>query len=328
MATIDLSKIRKIFVISTTHIGDTILTTPVISLLRERFPLSHISVMIGPNVSPFFAGSRTVNEVFAYDKKVSWFEKLKFVLELRKRKFDLVVDLRNTAIPVFIQSRYRNSLFLDRSSIPMRQKHLNQLRFLFPVDDPPENKFDFFTAEEQIYALEKLPSSAVNDFVVIAPGAGSDLKRWTISGFVEVIDYFFKKDKAVVLVGWGRESELGLELELRASKPIINLIGALTLRESAGLIKRASLVVANDSAVMHLAHELNRPTVSIFGPTDEEKYGQVGANRRTVRLKLDCTPCEVAQCRLERRICLDDLPAASVIQACEELLNCTNHAAN
>ncbi len=327
-AAIDLSKIRKILVISTTHIGDTILTTPAISLLRERFPSSHISVMVGPNVVPLFTGSHTVNQVFAYDKKVSWVEKVKFVFELRKQKFDFVLDLRNTAIPVFIRPKYRNSLFLDRSSIQMRQKHLNQLSFIFPIDGPSENNFNFFTIEEQARALEKLPNSAVNDFVVIGPGAGSDLKRWTISGFADVVEYCFKKDKAVVLVGWGRESELGLELERRASKLIVNLIGVLTLRESAGLISRASLVVANDSAIMHLAHELNRPTVSIFGPTDEKKYGQVGANRRTVRLKLDCTPCEVAQCLIERRICLDDLPATSVIQACEELLNHVNHAAN
>ncbi len=325
MAVIDLTKIKKIFVISTTHIGDTVLTTPTVSLLRERFPLSHISVMTGPDVAPLFEGSRTVDEVFAYDKNVSWLKRLKFVLELKKRKFDLVVDLRNTAIPIFIRPRYRNSLFLDRSSVSMRQKHLNQLRFLFPVDDLRENKFDFFTMEEQKRALEKLPSSALSDFMVIAPGAGSDLKRWTISGFVEVTNYFLEKDRAIVLIGWGRESELGLELERKVSKPVVNLIGDLTLRESAGLISRASLVIANDSAVMHLAHELDRPTVSIFGPTDEKKYGQVGARRRTIRLKLDCTPCEVAQCRLERRICLDDLPAASVIQACEALLN---HAAH
>ncbi len=325
MAVIDLSKIQKILVISTTHIGDTVLTTPTISLLREHFPLSHISVMIGPNVAPLFQGSRMVDEVFAYNKKVSWFKRLKFVLELKKRKFDLVVDLRNTAIPIFIQPRYRNSLFLDRSSVPMRQKHLNQLRFLFPVDDPGENKFDFFTPEEQTRALEKLPIANRSHFMIIAPGAGSDLKRWTISGFIEVTNYFLEKGMTIVLIGWERETELGLELVRKASKPIVNLIGDLTLRESAGLISRASLVIANDSAVMHLAHELDRPTVSIFGPTDEKKYGQEGTNRQTVRLNLDCTPCEVAQCRLERRICLDDLPATSVIQACETLLNHATH---
>ncbi len=325
MTAIDLAKIQKILVISTTHIGDTVLTTPVISVLRERFPSSYISVMVGPNAAALFEGSRTVNEVFAYDKKATWFEKFKFVLKLRKQQFDLVVDLRNTAIPILISARHYNSLFLDRSAISMREKHLKQLRFLFPIDGSYENKFDFFTEEEQARALRRLPASAANNFLIIAPGAGSDLKRWTISGFVEVMNYFLRKNKAVVLIGWERERSLGMELERMVSKPVTNLIGALALRESAGLISRASLVVANDSAVMHLAHELNRPTVSIFGPTDPKKYSQMGENRRMVRLNLDCSPCEVAQCRLERRICLDDLPPSSVIQASEELLN---HAAN
>ena len=317
---VDLKTIHKILVISTTNIGDAILTTPVVAFLREHFPLSHVSVMTGPNAAPLFIGSRTVDEVFAYDKRMPWFQKLAFVLMLRKRKFDLVIDLRNTAIPVLIQPRYRNSIVLDRSSISMRQKHLDQLRFLFSVD-AVENKFDFFTEEEQTHAIEKLPVSSRNNFLLVAPGAGSDLKRWTTAGFAEVINHFFEKGKTIVLGGWERESNLGVELEKMASRPLVNLIGALTLRESAGLIAQASLVIANDSAAMHLGYELKRPTVSIFGPTDEKKYGQVGVNRRLVRLNLDCTPCERAQCHLERRMCLDDLPATSVIQACEELLN-------
>ncbi|MBI4395264.1 MAG: glycosyltransferase family 9 protein [Candidatus Omnitrophica bacterium] len=318
---IDLTQVQKILVISTTNIGDTILTTPVISSLRERFPSSHISVVVGPAACSLFKGSRTVNEVFAYDKKSSWLKQFQFIVMLRSRKFDLVIDLRNTAIPLLINSRYRNSIFVDRSRISMREKHLMQLDFLFPINGRCENRFNFFTQEEQACALEKVPASSEDNLIVIAPGAGSDLKRWTLSGFAEVINCFLKKDKRIVLVGWERESNLGLELERAVSRPITNLIGVLSLRESAGLIARASLVIANDSAVMHLSHELNRPTVSIFGPTNEKKYAQTGSNRRQVRLHLDCTPCEAAQCRLSRRACLDDLPATSVIRACEELFN-------
>ena len=328
MAAIDLSSISSILVISLSNIGDTVLTTPVISLLRERFPESSITVVAGPKGISLFQNCGTVNEAMIYDKTSSWLKQIAFVIQLRKRKFDLVIDLRNTAIPFLIAPAYRTSLFVNRSALSMRQRHLDRLRFLFPVDSV-ENRFHFFTEQEQETALGKLEQRlgfwTGESFIVIAPGAGSDLKQWTVEGFAQLANHFLQENRFVVLVGDERGVNLSLGLERKLAKPVGNLTGQLSLRELAGLLDHASLVVANDSAVMHLAYELDRPTVAIFGPTDERKYGQVGVNRRTVRLHLDCTPCEQAQCRLGYRACLNDLPVSSVIQASEELLSRAYH---
>ncbi len=325
ISSVDSAKIRNILVFALSNIGDAVLNTPVISVLKEQFPDSYLCLLISPKAAPIFAGSKLIDEIAIYDKHTSWLQKLSLVRKLRKKKFDLIVDLRNSAIPFFVGAKYRTSYFVDRSAPSMRKRHLDRIRFLIS-SEPHRNRFDFFSDTEKKSAVEKAKAKSAqirqNEFVIIAPGAGSALKRWNLSGFAEVINHFTqKKKKSVVLIGWDQEHELGVELERMASGPIINLIGALNLRESAGLISQASLVIANDSAVMHLAHELNRPTVSIFGPTDPKKYSQIGANRRMVKMPLDCSPCEAATCQLERRICLDDLPSSSVIQASEELLN-------
>lgn len=321
---VDKSRIHNILVISLSNIGDIILTTPIISLLREHFPTSQVTVAVGPKGVSILEGSKTVDRVIIFDKKATLSKQISFVSNLRRGKFDLVVDLRNTAIPLFLRPRYRTSFFVDRRAESMRQRHLDQLRSLIPVSNA-ENHFEFFNEEEKKSALRKLKQNAKvlngNDFVIVAPGAGSELKRWTLSGFSEVIEYFNQKGMTVVLLGGQNEQILGEELGRKSSRPIGNLIGLLTFRESAALVSQASMVIANDSAVMHLAHELNRPVVSIFGPTNDKKYGQTGANRRMVRLYLDCAPCEKAQCQIERRRCLDDLPASLVIDACEELLS-------
>jgi len=359
--TVDESKIHKVLVISLSNIGDIILTTPVVSSLRERFPESHLAVLVGPKGVPIFEKSETIDEVIVFDKQVSPWKKFLLVLALRRKKFDLVVDIRNTAIPFFLWPKYRTSFFVDRQAISMRQRHLDQLRFLFPApaiesdrfkdgavlspvgakgSSNSENRFEFFNDEEKNSAFQKLAVAQKGtskqllpvpfwqdnggypfNFVIVAPGAGSFLKRWPLAGFCQVIDHLNQRGISVVLVGDQSERDLGEELESKISKQNVNLIGLLGLRESAALISQAAIVIANDSAVMHLAHELRRPTVSIFGPTNELKYGQTGENRRMVRLHLDCAPCEKAECQIERRKCLDDLPAASVINACEELLN-------
>jgi lipopolysaccharide heptosyltransferase II len=331
----DKSKIQTILVISLSNIGDIILTTPVMSLLRDQFLESQITVLAGPKGAPILEKSKTINEVIIFNKKASLKDQIALVMSLRNKKFDLVVDLRNTAIPFFLWPKYRTSFFVDRRTLSMRQRHLDQLRFLLPVSSS-ENRFEFFNEEEKKSAFQKLTATQKgtgrkllpvpfwdrsNDFAIVAPGAGSHLKRWTISGFSQLIDHLNQKGTAVFLVGDQSERSLGEELMPKISKQNANLMGLLTLRESAALIGQASLVIANDSAIMHLAHELNRPTLSIFGPTNEKKYGQTGRNRRMVRLHLDCTPCEKAQCQIERRKCLDDLAASLVIQACEDLLS-------
>jgi len=328
ISSIDSSQIRKILVFTLSNIGDAVLNTPVVSALKEHYPESYLCVLISPKSAAIFSGSKMIDEMIIFDKQSSWLQKLKLVHELREKKFDLIVDLRNSALPFFIGAKYRTPYLVDRSASSMRQRHLDQVRFLVS-NGSGQNRFDFYSGAEKKSAFQKLkqklPEAQEKNFIVLAPGAGGSLKRWTISGFSHVMNYFLARGKTVVLLGWDLERELGAELNRSASKPIVNLIGALTLRESAGLMSEASLVVANDSAVMHLAYELNRPTVSIFGPTDYRKYAQTGENRRMIRLDLECSPCGLAQCRLERRICLDDLPATSVIEACEELLN---HAAH
>ncbi len=326
MAKVNLEKIRRILVITLSNIGDVIVTTPVISLLRERFPHAHLSVLVGPKAKDLFLGCRTVNQVFLYEKRGSWLEKLKQVARLRQEKFDLVVDLKNTAIPFLIGAKYRTRIGLERLFRRMRDQHLARLRFLFPISFQERNEFDFFSPEDlksaslkfEMRAHRKIPER----LIIVAPGARGYLKRWPASRFGKLCSYWIEKKAAVVLVGSEDESELGGEIQRAAKNQAVNLIGRLSLRELAALVSKAALVVVNDSATLHLAVELGRPVVGIFGPTDETKCGRFDAQFRVVRTRnLECAPCLEAHCLLEQRICLDDLKSETVIAASEEILS-------
>jgi lipopolysaccharide heptosyltransferase II len=314
-------QVNSILVISLSNIGDCILTTPVISFLREQFPKARLDVVVGPKAISLFEPSQTSDHIICFDKKAPLAEMFRFIFHLRKAKYDLVIDLRNTLIPWFVRAQYRSRIRVDRSQTSMRMRHLARLQPYFDVTEAP-NHFDFFSKEESDHAWQKFLTRTskgnFEQFMVIAPGAGSATKRWTAAGFCEVMDHFVKQGKTIVLLGDGRERELVRNL-MHAPR-VVDLVGVLSLRESASLIYRSAVVIANDSALMHLAHELGRPVVSIFGPTSHDKYWQAAANRKLVRQNLACSPCEKAQCQIEYRKCLDDLPARDVIQAAEELM--------
>lgn len=326
-----LKNVNRILVITLSNLGDIILTTPVISALRWKFPQAEITVLVGPKGAELFSGCQTVNKVLLYDKHASLIWKIKLVLGLLKKRFDLVVDLRHTAIPYLIFPRYRTPLHSDRNIFPMRDRHFALVKNLIS-HNTLQNRFDFFSEENMKQAeskLHKFLGEMSNlQWIVVAPGAGSGLKRWDVQKFAWLAQYFIQKNKIVLLVGSGGEHDLGQRITQVAHQNVHNLMGEFSIREVAAIVSKAELVVSNDSAIMHLAHELGQPVVGIFGPTNDKKYGPVGPNARIVRKALECAPCEKAECQINKRICMDDLPVEDVIRACEELFqNETNQSA-
>lgn len=315
------SSIRKILIVSLTNLGDVILTTPVMAAVRSCFPGASITVIAGPKSETLLKGSSTVDQVIVFDKRsLSFGAKLRLVWGLRAERFDLVVDLRNTLIPYLIGARYGSKAFLGSKTVSMRSRHLGRLEpFGIPATAKP---FDFFSEVERQSCekkLEKLGIRPGERRMVIAPGAGSYLKRWGIERFGEVARYFSGESMRVVVVGSESEKELGAQIEQTA--PAVNACGALLLRELAAVVKTAELVLSCDSAIMHLANELNVPCAAIFGPTDERKYARMDVRHRVIRRVLDCTPCERARCRFERVHCMEDITSENVIRICEELLD-------
>jgi ADP-heptose:LPS heptosyltransferase len=108
------------------------------------------------------------------------------------------------------------------------------------------------------------------------------------------------------------------------NKKVINAVGRTDLGQCAALLEKCSLLIANDSGPLHMACALGVPTVSVFGPVDEQVYGPVGEafRHRVVTAAVECRPCYAnfskPHCRTMR--CLQDIKAADVIQAAVELL--------
>ncbi len=314
---------KTILVITLSNIGDVILTTPVISALKTQFPESQLTVVVGPRAKGILENSQMIDELVVYDKKLGWLGRLQFVLSLRKKSYDLVVDLRNTAIPFLVSARKRSPLFRSRQGISMRDRHLEILKKM-GLSVELEKPFDFFSSEEESSALKKIQSIMHPDFeswIMVAPVAASSLKSWRFEGFREVIQNLLEDyAEPIVLVGDKSAFEQAEKLSKLHPSRVVNMTGETSLRELAALVSRSSLLLTNDSAIMHLGYELSCPVVSIFGPTDPEKYGRVGPLFKIIRENLDCSPCELAQCRFSVQHCFENIPSEQVYLACRELL--------
>ncbi len=315
--------VKRILFITLSNIGDVIVTTPVLSILASKFPDAKITVVSGPRAQGVLQRSRKIDRLIIYNKKASLRQKWKFLKALRTQNYDLVIDLKNTAIPFLVTAGKRSPFIRRYWETNMRARHLEVLKMtgISYSEIPP---FDFFREEDEISLLGKLKAKGVaanRNWIVIAPAAASELKTWRFEGFQKVIERLLvEREEDIVLVGDKRERDIAEPLRKINPGRIHNLGGETTLNELAALVSRASLVLANDSAVMHLGHELNRPVVAIFGPTNHKKSGYQGPRFKGVREPVFCSPCEQPRCRFKRQSCFEDLQPEKVFKACVELL--------
>ena len=184
--------------------------------------------------------------------------------------------------------------------------------FSFPI--PPE-------AVTRIEALLDYYDIAKAKLIVIAPATNWDTKQWRRDGFAELARHCLAKGAAVVLIGSPAERALCEEVA-RLAPGTIDLAGETTLPELAALIRRAAVCVSNDSGPMHLAVALDRPVVSVFGPTDPVWAGPYRRDGAAVRAGVACSPCylrKLSDCR-HHHACMRDVAAGKVIERVDAAL--------
>jgi len=159
------------------------------------------------------------------------------------------------------------------------------------------------------------------EIVIMAPGTIWETKHWGSEKFAEVAGHFLSKGLAVILIGSQRERVVCEEVAALAPG-VIDLAGMTALSELAALIRRSTISITNDSGPMHLAVALDRPVVSIFGPTDPVWIGPYRRADAVLHADLECSPCylrKIKHCH-HGHACMRSVSAPAVIERAERIL--------
>lgn len=314
---------KNILLITLSNIGDVILTTPVLMSLAARFPQHKITVVAGPRTKGILAGSRFIDRLVIYDKHASLGEKIQFLRELRRDRYDVVVDLKNSAVPFLVSSKRRSPLFRTFQKKKLRDRHLEVLESM-GLSVHPIPSFDFYNEEEEASAFTKLQRKGIplnQEWIAISPIAASEHKTWPITHYRELIQKLVQETPySIFLLGGERESRMMDSLIAVAPERVFNTAGLVTLRESAALLAKSRLIITNDSSAAHFGFEMNHPMVVIFGPTDPETVARQGKCFRVVRENIDCKSCAQNANDHKNHECLKELSPTKVMRACLELL--------
>lgn len=344
---LDDGEIREILVIRTAYIGDVIMTMPVLKPLRERFPEAKITFLTSTAAGDLLRKNPYVDFVLAYD--AFWFYGgakgfVGFLRELRKKRYDLVIearaDIRDIALLAYAaRSRYRVSYdvagggFLLTHTVPFEavkhkvEYHLDIVRYLGAEIDSVD--WGLLPAKEEYAKADSLLGRGEGAIRVgIHPGGRKLLKSWAPERFAEVADRLIEEGAAVFFSGSPEEKGLIEPIIARMRHKAENLAGKADLRTGAAIISRLDLFITNDSAPLHLASAMGTPTVAIFGPSKSNETGPYGNIHRVVEKDYRCRQtCDEDVCLYKNyKECMESISVEDVMKAATEVLEIARRA--
>ncbi|MEJ7616139.1 MAG: glycosyltransferase family 9 protein [Pyrinomonadaceae bacterium] len=306
---------HNILVIDFGQLGDVVLSLPALAAIRRKFAKSHIAVAVGKPGAAVVELAHCADETIVVDR-VSLRDGLKLLSvarifnltrDIRKRRFDLVIDLHSltetnllgffSGAParLFARRPGRSLDFLAsphlRPPVEDRSKHAidRYLDVLRPFDienirRAPQLK----SRPEDDRAVEKLLLkdgllSGDAPIIGLNPGAGHESRRWPLARFGELAERLARNDGVRVVVFAGPE-ERALVREMRAVfASSVVILDKLTIPQLAAAQARLAVFVSNDTGPMHIAAAIGTPVILLLDARAPDAYIPIGDGHRIVR---------------------------------------------
>lgn len=342
---------NRILIIRFSSLGDIILLTPLFREIRHLFPDAGIDFLTSTTFAGVCANNPHINRIIAIDRSKGATDLNSFMDENDSQDYDLVIDAHRSlrsrmllvkwlglfngfsqkTVSIDKRSFKRNLLLLTginlmKGAISQRQAYLNLITHLNGPDKPNAQTELFPGPAEEQKALRIVKEQRLSGkkIVALGPGASFAGKCWPKESFLELSDTLQEAGNRVILLGAAQETESRWIMENSRKKPV-NLAGDLSFLETAAMLTFCSLVVSNDSAVVHFAEAMKVPALSIFGPTTKEfGYGPFLEQSRIMEVDLKCRPCSrngKGKCHNPvQRQCLNDMTVETVLEASLQIL--------
>jgi lipopolysaccharide heptosyltransferase II len=307
--------LSKTLVIRFSSAGDIVLATPLLRALRTRFPHAEIDFAVKRDYAGLIRHHPALTNVLELPDGKDRGALRRLRSEVRARRYDLLIDIhgslrsrylclgasrvvriRKRVLARWVLVRLKKNVYDRWGGAPsVVDRYLETVRGYGVTDDGKGLEL-FPSPEDERAAAGILAGSGIREGergVVLAPGARHWSKRWPGERFAEAGAAL--ADSRVFILGGTDDAALCADVasRIRRQAPgaeVLDLAGRLSLSACALVMDRASVVITNDTALMHIAAARKRPVVAIFGPTVRE-FGFFPVGTANVVLERDGLPC-------------------------------------
>jgi lipopolysaccharide heptosyltransferase I len=331
MPRLDALSPKRIALIKPSALGDIVHALPVLSALRRRFPDSHITWVVNRAYETLLAGHPDLTDTLPFDRgafkkgvRAAVTSSLRFGAELRRRRFDLVIDLQGllrTGLMCLASGASRRVGFANaREGSRFAYTH----RVRVPDADRIHAVDRYWRVAEALGAGEgpkrfhvPIPADArewvaaelatlPRPWLAFAVGSRWLTKRWPPAHFAELARRAQARAGGTgVFVGVADDTPLSLEVMNALRGPARDFTGKTTLPRLAALLAAADVMVGNDTGPLHLAAAVGTPCVAPYTCTRVALHGPYGSTAGAVETTVPCGGSYLKTC--DKLICMPDL---------------------
>ena len=312
-----------ILFITSTRIGDAVLASGLLRRLIEEIPNARFTIVAGPIAAPLFRETPGLDALIPLPKEKHGMHWLRLWGRLRRRRWGLIVDMRNSPVSRFLQSQ-RRAIKKSAHSLPAPTHKVIEAARVLKVEDSPPGPL-LFTSLETEAAADALIGRG-GPILAVAPAANWVGKTWPAERFAVAAAELLGPggplaDGRLMVIG-GPDDRWATEAVSRviSRDRLIDLVGRTDLLTIYACLKRVRLFIGNDSGLMHMAAAAGAPTLGLFGPSDDRLYGPWGRHAQALRGPRDFESLKDADPQLNQAVChMLDLPVNWVVRASREL---------
>ena len=334
----------RILVCQLRQIGDVILATPAIELLKRRFPAAALHVVTEKKCAPVLYGNPHIDTIWELDKAAlsPFHRELAWYWNVARQHFDLVIDFQQlprcrwivgfSGAPVrlsFTAPWYNRLLYTDM--VPLRHAYSasHKASLLEPLgiechNEPPRiylAESERLEIRKHLAQLGRVPGQPI---VTLGVTHKDNARRWPAEHYARLADAMIKAEPGIAFLPlWGPGEKDTVDRLIAAMSPAARAATLLvqyapTLRRMAACIAEACLHIGNCSAPRHMAVAVGTPSCIVLGASNDT-WTYPSPWHQTVRLGLPCQPCRGDNCQKNFQ-CLRELQPEAVLDTALDLL--------
>lgn len=334
---------QRVLVVRQVHLGDVLLTTPMLSALKAAIPECRITCMVRSSLQEVLENNPNVNAIWHTDYRPPVSRFLPLARQLRKERFDAVLLCcpgsgahlwisTLAGIPIRIGSAYKY------------YAHLLTYNLRFDFHDPPMHEVEYITALAQYLTPTPLqPGRLVlpvlahheqeaerilqqhgvrreQPFFCVHPGTGGSSHAWYPERYGQVARKLREAAGwTAVVTGGAHETALAQTVCQQAGEGAVNLAGQTSVPVLGAVLKRAKLLVSGDTGAVHVAASMGTPCVVVHPVSDyrvrEKRWRPWMVPYRIVPATAFCPTCSLVECQMGGDICRRSVSVDAVVEA-------------